>query len=501
MDRSAPITRAICKRSFYKFFQRAWEVLEPNRPLVDNWHIEYLCDVAEYEVRRIAEGRKKEKDYLINMPFRSGKSMIFSVMLQPWAWINYPWLRFTTVSYSAPLALAHSNKSQKLMNSDWYRTHFGDSFKLKSDIGGQSKLKETETYFENDKGGFRFVSSTTGGSTGYGGDINIADDILKAQEAESEAAREKANKFWSETYRSRVSDFDSSVFIMVMQRLHDADPTGYSLQKQAETDEENYQHINIPARDNGQINPKALARFYEDGLFDPVRFSREIIRKLESPTGIGIRAANAQLHQDPQKPGGNLFQESWFIKVARKEMPRRRKFQKIIRYWDTAFTEDEKNSACAFVEFGLLKGRVYLLNYGFDWLEFPDQIAYIKRSPADVLHKIEAKASGKSSVQVLKRANVPAKEVEIEAKDKRARGNAISLHIEGGNVYIPEWLWDGFLNDNRQGILKFPDGSHDDLGDAFVLGITDMLGIPRRLDRENLDRMLEDESHHVFTTQ
>lgn len=494
------ITRELCKRRFYHFFKRAWHILEPARPLVDNWHLEYLCNVAEDEVRRIAEGRKKEHDYLVNMPFRSAKSMIFSVMLQPWAWIEYPWLRFTTVSYSAPLALSHSNKSQKLMRSDWYQEHFGDSFNLKSDIGGHSKLKETETYFENDRGGYRFVSSVTGGSTGYGGDINIADDILKAQEADSEASRDKSNTFWSETYRSRVSDFDSSVFFLIMQRLHDNDPTGYSLQKQEEAGEDRYFWINLPARDNGKIHPKPLQRYYQDGLFFPERFSHEVIAKLESPAGIGIKAANAQLHQDPVKPGGNLFQEGWFVKIPRGAMPKRRQYDKIIRAWDTAFTDDEKNSALAFVELGLYEGRVYVINYGYEWLEFPDQIKFMEASPMDVLHKVEDKASGKSSVQTLKRAGVPARAVPIEAKDKRARGNAISIHIEGGLVCVPEYLWNGFMNDSRQGILKFPEGTHDDLGDAFVLGITDLLGIPRNLDRDQLDSILEEESGHIFNS-
>lgn len=494
----AAIESEICKRSFYDFFVRAWHVLEPNRELITNWHLEYLCSVAEEEVRRIAHGRQKDHDYLVNMPFRAAKSMIFSVMLQPWAWIEYPHLRFTTVSYSAELAVAHSNKSVKLMKSDWYQERFGGSFNMKSDVGGQSKLKETERYFENDQGGYRFVSSITGGSTGYGGDINIADDILKAQESESEARRKEANKFWGETYPSRVSDFDSSVFFLIMQRLHDNDPTGYSLEKQKEAEEDNFFHINIPARDNGKVKPRALQRFYDDGLFFPARFSERVLKKFESPAGIGIRASNAQLHQDPQKPGGNLFQESWFVKLERKDMPRRREYSKIIRAWDTAFTENEKNSACAFVEMGYLDGAVYVLDFGFKWVEFPDQIRFISRSPEDVLHKIEAKASGKSSAQVLKDANIPCAEIEIAATDKRARGNAISIHIEGGNVYIPSWLWEGFLNDSRQGILKFPEGSHDDLGDAFVLGITDLLGIPDNLDRKQLDSILEEESAHVF---
>lgn len=493
----AALERQLCKNSFYEFFKLAWHIIEPSRELKDNWHIKYLCDVAEQEVRRIAAGLPKEHDYIVNIPFRALKSQIFAVMLQPWAWIDYPWLRFTTVSYSSGLSLNHSNKSQKIMSSRWYRERFGDSYKLKSDIGGASKLKETETYFENDQGGFRFVSSVTGGSTGYGGDINIADDLLKTQEADSEAARKKANTFWGDTYRSRVSDFSESVFFLIMQRLHDNDPTGYSLSSMEEGNKSQYFHINIPAEDIGNIKPVGLRAFYKNGLFFPERFTRKVIDDFKSPSGIGLRAANAQLNQDPVKPGGNLFQERWFVRVSRSEMPKRKKFDRIRRYWDTAFTEDEKNSACAFVELGYYKGDVYILNFDYKWVEFPEQMEWMQSSPKDVLHKIEAKASGKSAAQTLRRNKINATEVEVEGGDKRARGNAISLHIEGGRVHLPDYLWDSFLNDPRQGILKFPDGSHDDLGDAFVIGITDLLGVPT-YDPKDLDKLIEQESAHVF---
>lgn len=497
MDIQRAVEARLCKNSYYEFFKLAWHIIEPNRPLVDNWHIKYLCDVAEDEVRRIAAGEPKEHDYIINIPFRALKSQIFAVMLQPWAWIEFPWLRFTTVSYSAGLALNHSNKSQKIMSSDWYKRRFGSSFKLKSDVPGATKLKETETYYENDQGGFRFVSSVTGGSTGYGGDINIADDLLKAQESDSEAARKKANHFWGDTYPSRVSDFDKTVFFLIHQRLHDNDPTGYSLQAMEEGDAEKFYHINIPAEDIGNIKPRGLRAFYRDGLFFPERFSRKVIEDFKKPTGIGLRSANAQLNQKPQKPGGNLFQEQWFVKVPRRKMPRRKHFDRIYRYWDTAYTEDEKNSACAFVEMGIIKGQVYILNYGYKWVEFPDQIEWMSNSPPDLLHKIEAKASGKSAAQTLRRNNINAAEIEIEGGDKRARGNSISLHLEGGRVSIPEYHWEGFLNDARQGILKFPDGTHTDLGDAFVIGITDLLGVPE-YDPEDLDKIIEQEPAHVF---
>lgn len=491
------VTREICRRSFYEFFKRAWHVLEPNRKYVDNWHVKYLCDVAQSEVERIAEGKKKDHDYIVNMPFRSLKSMIFSVMLHPWTWIDHPWMRFTTTSYSYPLASNHSNKSQKLIDSHWYQSHFGKSFNLRSHIKGKSKLKETEGYYENDQGGFRFVSSLSGGSTGYGGDINIGDDLLKAQDAESEAKRKTSNQFWHESYKSRVSDFDMSVFMLIMQRLHDDDPAGSSLQRMKEAGDNRYFWINLPAENIGNIHPKGLQVYYKNGLFFPERFGRDVLADLQSATGIGRKAYDAQVNQQPMEAGGNLWKKHWFNRIDRSELPKRRLFQKICRYWDTAFTEDEKNSACAYVELGLLDGNVYLLDFGFRWVEFVEQVKWM--SAYDGYSKVEAKASGKSSVQVLKKMGMKAEEVEITGDDKWTRGNQIAPHVENGKVFIPDWLWTSFLEDDRQGILKFPEGSHDDVADAFVIGITDLLGRATHLDRDQLDKIFgKQEPTHVY---
>lgn len=490
-----PFTREICRRSYYDFFIRAWHVVEPQRDLLDNWHIKYCCDLAQAEIERIARKREKDHDYIINMPFRALKSMIFSVMLQPWAWIDYPWMRFCNYSYGSGLSLSHSNKSQKIMDSAWYRDHFADSFSMRSSIRGNSKLKETERYFENDRGGYRFVSSVTGGSTGYGGDVNVGDDLIKAQAAQSEAERKRANTFWWENVPSRVEDFDMAVFFLIMQRVHDDDPTGYGIQRNESGG--GIFHVVLPAEDIGNVHPRGLRAFYKDGLFFPERFSRKVIDRFKSPAGIGVKATAAQLNQNPVKPGGNLFQESWFIRRDRDQVPPRRKFEKIRRYWDTAFTDDEKNSACAFIEMGLLDRHVWILNLEYRWVEFPQQIRWIQTSPPDVVHKVEAKATGKSTVQVLRDNKIAAQEVQVDAADKRARGNAISMHIEGGKVSVPEFLWDALMHDSRQGLLKFPDGSHSDLGDAFVIGITDLLGVPD-FGAKELDTMIETDYSSVF---
>lgn len=470
-----------CRRRFYHFFMKAWKIVEPQRKLVNNWHIEYLCDLAEAEVRRIGEGKKKEKDVIINLPFRSLKSMIFSVMLHPWTWIEYPHLRFTTTSYSESLALLHSNMSQRIITSEWYQYHFGSCFRMKSTIQGKSKIKETEQFYENDKGGFRFVSSVTGSMTGYGGDINIGDDLINAVDIHSKAKRKTSNEFWNSVYPSRVQDFESSLFFLIMQRLSGDDPTATSKLDQ-------YLHIVLPAEDVGNIKPKGLKVFYKNGLFFPERFSKKVLEKLQGQ--IGLNSYNAQILQKPGK-GGNIWREEWFIIVDK--LPKR--FDKICYYWDTAYTKDEVNSATAFVKLGYSGGDVYIMDINFRWVEFPLQVAWMKsvRGP----NKVEAKATGKSAVQTLKSLGAYAKEINIPG-DKFVKANSVAPHIEFGKVKVYKPISQKLFHDAKQGVLQYPEGSHNDVGDALAIGLFDMLGGAIPLDRSMLDQIFT-KSIHEFS--
>lgn len=494
------VTTDLCQSRFWYFFQRAWHVLEPARPLHENWHLEYLCDIAEMEVERIAQKRQKDHDYLINVPFRSGKSQVFSVMLQPWVWTKYPWMTFVTSSNAHPLALKHSRSSQKLMESDWYQKHFGHMFKLKSTSGERTLMVESKSYFENNKGGFRFVTSVGGSVIGYGGDVNILDDPLSAKQAKSKAEKKRANQYWGEDFKSRVTDFNLSVFFLIMQRLDADDPTGHSLAKEQESGEKAYFHIVIPAEEGDNIKPKALKQYYQDGLFDPVRFNRRVVQRMKNPaTGLGEKAFQTQANQVATSGSGNILKNKWFKGqiLSPSQMPKMKKFQRVFDYWDTAHTKNEENSATAFVRFGLLDGNLYVLDFGYKWIEFPDQLKWIGSHAQIAVPKIEKKSTGQDILPILKQKGVTALEVKLETGDKVQRTNLASPHVEAGRVFLSSKIAHKLLHDPVQGILKHPEG-HNDVGDCFVNGILDLLGIPKIFDSEFLEDIIEEESSHIF---
>jgi predicted phage terminase large subunit-like protein len=84
---------------------------------------------------------------------------------------------------------------------------------------------------------------------------------------------------------------------------------------------------------------------------------------------------------------------------------------------------------------------------------------------------VEAKASGKSAVQVLQRLGVSAIEVQVIGGDKIARTKLATPRAEAGFIYVRESILQELLHNEEQGLLRFPNGAHDDVNDAFTQAI------------------------------
>ena len=66
---------------------------------------------------------------------------------------------------------------------------------------------------------------------GRGGDVLIIDDPVKANDANSDVAREAANDWFHNTALSRLDNPGESLIIVTMQRLHVADLSGILIEK------------------------------------------------------------------------------------------------------------------------------------------------------------------------------------------------------------------------------------------------------------------------------
>ena len=440
----------LCRRSFFYFVKEFWDVVIPEVP-VYNWHIEYLCNHLQEQAGLIKERKQKRYDTIINIPPGTTKSTICTIMFPAWCWIVDPTFRIITGSYSASLSTDHAVKSRDIIKSEKYKLLF-PYVDIKRD-------QDNKTQYKNTKGGERYATSVGGTITGIHAHLIIIDDPLNPKQAESDVERATANNWMDVTLSTRKVNKEMTPTILVMQRLHEDDCTGNWLKKRKDT----IHHICLPATLTKDVNPIEVKDNYIDGYLDPIRLSQKALT--EAKQVLGSYGYAGQFDQIPAPEDGGIWQR-WIIPIKRDNIPL------LIDNgtdWDLAYTKEDKNSASAFITSGKFENDMYITDIGFDWLEFPKLIEYMQKQVPT--HYIEAKASGKSAKQSLSQLGINSVEIKVDGGDKIGRTKLMTPFAEAGRVYCDERLLDKLYNDSQQGILKFPNNSHNDLNDALVQAI------------------------------
>jgi len=444
--------RAIqCKRRFFKFFCEFWETIEATQ-LQLNWHIEFICDELQSTYEAWERG-ESQPDILLNVPPGSSKSTIVTQLFPAWLWVKNPSIRIISSSYANDLSTSHAVKTRDCLKSDKFALYFPGHIKFKEDSDGKTNYKNT-------KKGERFVTSTGGRVTGMHADFILNDDPINPEQSAGEAELLKATRFSSKTLSTRKTNKKRTVTIMVMQRLHDLDPSGDWIKKKR-----NLHHICLPGRLSKNVKPEYLKDKYIDGLLDPARLDAAALEKMEED--LGSYGFSGQVMQQPSPEGGGIWKK-WIIPVPDHEMPERRELRDYGSDWDTAYTEKAGNASSAYIISGVKNNKMFIDNFGFFNLEFPELIEEMVNLPSP--HYIEAKASGKSAKQTLTRAGIVAIEVEVNS-DKIARARDATPKAQAGMVYCRASLLDRLYNDSEQGILKFPNGHKQDLADTLAQAI------------------------------
>ena len=133
-----------------------------------------------------------------------------------------PSQRIICVSYSGELAKKHPTTFARCLNRLGIESTFPTTR-----IG---PFKNSEIEIELTARGFRLATSVGGTLTGRGGDIIIIDDPLKPDDALSETKRSAANQWFTNTLLSRLDDKRTGAIVVVMQRVHMDDLTGFLLE-------------------------------------------------------------------------------------------------------------------------------------------------------------------------------------------------------------------------------------------------------------------------------
>ncbi len=135
-----------------------------------------------------------------------------------------------------------------------------------------------------------FLSSISG-EAGFNGAI-IIDDPLKPDDAFSETIRERVNRRWLNTIKSRLNSIRTPV-VVIGQRLHPHDFCGHIL----EIEGEEWTVINIPALYYENDEPKSI--------WETKMPAKELLRLKEQDS----YTFESQYQQNPTMPEGLLFPE------------------------------------------------------------------------------------------------------------------------------------------------------------------------------------------------
>ena len=228
------LAREMARRSFACFI-RYW-MLAARAPFKWNWHWAYLADIMQ----AVADRDRQVRFLIVNIPPRFAKSTLLSQLWQAWMIGREDSRRSSLFSTActATLAARDSRRTLEMMKAPWYQRVFPQV-----QFGAR---KETEMEWETNAGAYRLACGAGGTVLGRGADHLLVDDLIQAEDANSEQVREKANEWLGETFRTRLDDQMTGTITIIMQRLHERDATGYLLEQMNISGADQYHHIKIP---------------------------------------------------------------------------------------------------------------------------------------------------------------------------------------------------------------------------------------------------------------
>lgn len=466
--------------SLISFFEAAWPNFDP-APYVPGWHLEAIAEHLE------AVSRGEIRKLLINVPPRHSKTLITSVAWPAWLWAQKPdpecplmgpQVKFLCLSYGDQLAMDNATTARRLIASDWFQERWGSRVQIMTDQDAKNK-------FDSSAGGTRISAAIGAGILGRGGDIKILDDPHKSDEGNSEIARNKVIDRYKGTLKSRMTDPKTTAEVIIMQRLHESDLSGYVL----ETDPD-FVHLNLPAEyDTGRHCQTSIGwedpRTDQGELLWPARFGPAEL----APFKRDPYEWAGMWQQTPSPRGGGILKREWWQlwdgEVAqrygldwddngRKEFP---DFDIMIAFLDTAYTSKTENDYSALTVWGAWRDRqrnrkFMLVNAWQERLEFHDLVTKVgatsRKYRIDKL-LIENKAAGISVGQEIQRLygreEFGVELVDPKNQDKVSRAHSIVHLFSEGMVWAPETKWSDMVIDQCS---SFPRGSHDDLVDTVT---------------------------------
>lgn len=453
--------------SFRSFVERH------NPTLLEYEHVPRLVRVGQ----KVADGDLMR--VLVILPPRYFKSEVFSRLLPSYFERQNPHLWTSVISYGADLAWE--------MSEDARNYYEEDGGALRSETGAKKRWR-------TNRGGGLWAYGVGGSLLGRGFHLGIVDDPVDPEKVDSPKYKKRFREWWPGKFLSRQEP--NARIVVVMQRLGMDDPISYLLKRELGTDKiaqatENWHVVfcdeikssepigtwdgpmGLPSTCTLEPDPRD-----EGEILAPSRFDRSTVAMLRN--SAGPFTTSSQRDGRPMEPSGDFWKKKWFRTY--KELPS--DAYNGGKDWDTAYTKKEANAASGYIESYRGPGEdgqfpIYIHDVDWDYLEFQDLVGWMAAEIGP--HYIEAKASGKSAVQVLETNDIAAEEVTVKG-DKFARSAGVQPVVSNRRVYVREGIFDDLLLGEKQGLLRVTverlqaDGDGLDVNDMFTQAITRHVG-------------------------
>ena len=443
----ADVYRALLRSNFECFLERSLATLNPGMPFLPNGHIKAIA----YQLERIRRGDNHR--LIINMPPRHLKSLTVSVAFPAYILGLEPWHRIFVISYGSELAFKHARDSRSVMESSWYAGAFP---KMRI---ARSLEDEVTTSLK----GFRKATSVGGALTGLGGNMIIIDDPQKPIDAQSKTRRDSLNQWFSNTLVSRLDNKETGAIIVVTQRVHMDDLSGYLCSGSAD-----WEILSLPAiAEVDERIPIGDSEFYHRRVGEalhPAHESLDTLLKLQQE--LGTYDFSAQYQQCPIPFGGAMIKRHW-LRFDDKA-PDRTSKTKFIQSWDIAAKDGLQNDYSVCTTWQVEDNHYHLIDLVRGRYDFPRlrQLAGPSQSATNQ-RDIDRRCFGGNLARTRIAVDGP---LAGETCAGRARQGdqafCSSGQIRSGAGAFPQART--FLQDLLAELLAFPNGKHDDQVDSIT---------------------------------
>jgi predicted phage terminase large subunit-like protein len=443
--------KTLCQDDLLFFTKYFHKELHGDKFITADFH-EEICRVLQALTKgQLEKDGRRVNNLIINIPPRYGKTEIAVKKFIAWCLAINAQAKFIHLSYSSELALDNSSGIKEIILSDEYQSFW--PMRLKDDAKSKQKWYTQE-------GGGVYATQAGGSITGFGAGNTVStdafdgaiiiDDPLKVDDALSEIERAKVNQRMNTTIKSRRNHRDTPI-IVIMQRLHEEDMTGFLLDTGIGED---FYHLCLPAIRGNK----------------PLWEYKHSLEELDAQKAADPYTFSGQMMQAPSPEEGIFFTQDMFEYYD--EVP---KYYRAYGASDYAVSVGKGDYTVHGIFLVDADGDIFVADM---WRGQTTPDVWIDQF-LDMYEKWDTSQWGEESGQILKsvdpfiakrcseRELYPFRKQYVSSSDKPTRAQAIRGRASQRKIYLPKntpWVAD-FLKE----CLMFPNGSNDDMVDVLSL--------------------------------